>query len=191
MTPNPDEENESRKTFHRLGFFCVILGALSATRIAVELYQARGLPATTDYYLCLAYDFLMAQAACLSGIGLLRNFRWGPAVATVTATALFFTSAAALIERGKADLDLVLGLIANQDLNLWTTFGARLFLTAIHAIYWPIVAGLVYIDLQCRNGDDPEIRREKRWFWIRTGATIAVCAAVEILLHSLERKYHS
>jgi len=182
---DPAQDDESRKTFRRLGFICVIVGALSGTRIAVELDQARALPATTDYYLYLAYDFLMALAACLSGIGLLRGLRWAPAAATVTATALFFTSAVTLVERGKADLDLVLGLIANQDSNLWTTFGARLFITAIHAVYWPIVAGLVYIDFQCRNADDPATRREKRRFWIRTGATIAVCAVVELVLRRI------
>ena len=38
----------------------------------------------------------------------------------------------------------------NENAGMWSAFGSRVFITMLHAVYWPIVAGLVYIDLQSR-----------------------------------------
>jgi hypothetical protein len=172
---------EDRKTFRLLGAVSLLLGILSITRIAVELYQTRTMTVVADYFLRLAYDFLLALAACLGGVGLLRDLRRATASITLTATALFVTSAMMLINYGHTCLSLLLEL-GMQRLPISVVLTSRLLLAGIHAIYWPIVAGHIYIELQCRDPNDPSTRTAKRRFWWRLGAAGLACAGVELLL---------
>jgi hypothetical protein len=174
------DEDDSSEDLARLGAISVLLGALSILRLALEIYQTRTMPSGPGYSAYMAYDFVQAFTACLSGAALLRRHRWAIPVSTVAAAALFLTSVVVLVEHGRTQLELPFVLGLNENAGMWSAFGSRVFIMMLHAVYWPIVAGLVYIDLQSRIPADPETGREKRRFWICLAATLAVCGAVEI-----------
>jgi len=177
-----DHGDETANTFRRLGAISLVLGVLSLSRLVVELYQTRTMYGTDRYFASLAADFLLAIATCLTGVGLLRTLRWATACATITAVAVFVTSAARLLDHGKVQLEIILVLGMNHNVEMFL-LASRLFLNGIHVIFGPIVAGHVYIDLQSRDSEDLGTREEKRRFWWRAGAAVLACALVELLLH--------
>jgi len=169
---------EDRKSFRLLGAIGLVLGLLSTSRMVVELYQTRHLRAVPAYYTYLAYDFLLAIAAGVNGAALLRNRGWSTASSTVTATALFIRSALILLDSGRTYLSLLLEGGVGRDPVISFVIASRLLLYATEALYGPILAGFVYIDLQCREATP----KEKRRFWWLLGAAALACAGAEILL---------
>lgn len=178
--------DDTANTFLRLGGISLILAVLSATRMGLELYLTRALGGSPQYTACTTYDFLQALAAGISGVAMLRRLRWAMPVTLITGTAIFLSAVIALVVYGAGAVRMFVELRFSQNLELWAGFGSRWFITAIHAVYWPIVLGHLYIDLQCRPPEEADATRElKRSFWICILPTLAVCGAVEVLLWKL------
>lgn len=174
------------KTFRRLGAISLLLGVLSATRMGFELYLTRSLGGSPQYTAYTTYDFLQALAAGVSGAAMLRRQRWAMPVTLISAASIFLSAVVALVVYGAGVVKMFVELRFNQNLELWAGFGSRWFITGIHVVYWPIVVGHLYIDLQCRPPEEAEgTRKLKRSFWICIVPALAACGIVEFLLWKL------
>lgn len=185
MPINSVVTDDSATVLRRLGAISLVLGVLSLTRMSIELYLVRSLPSAPGYFASVAYDYLLAVAAAAGGIALLRRSRAAVPLTLIVGAALFLTSALAILQYGVSQIRMLLELRTQNNLDLWVGLGSRWLLTVIHAFYWPIVAGHLYLDLQFRDPAAPETRRLKRRFWMWTGAGLLAGGALELLLRSL------
>jgi 4-hydroxybenzoate polyprenyltransferase len=176
------EDQENRKTLRRLGAISFILGILSITRLSIELYLVRSLPASPGYFSTIAYDYLLATAAAAGGIALFLQTRAGSPLTLIVGAALCLTSALALVQYGIPQIRGLLELGIHEFPYLWTVYGSRWLITLFHAFYWPIAAGHLYLDLQFRDPTAEETRRLKRRFWIWTAVGLAAGGVMELLL---------
>ena len=170
----PDED---RKTFRRLGLICLVLGFLDATDSAYEIHQTdKARPAAI-------FEFVLAQAAIVSGLGLIQRRGWALEAAVVTAVAGFIHSLLAVVLLGSALVQLLAILGVIFDHNLGVDFGLRLLLILAQVLFWPIVLGMMYIDLQCRAAVEPAAAREgKRTFWGCVAIAAFLTALAELFL---------
>jgi hypothetical protein len=167
--------DEDGKTFRRLGLISLVLGFLGATDSAYEIHQTeKARPAAI-------FEFVLAQAAIVSGLGLMQRRGWALKAAVVTAVAGFIHALLAVVILGSALLRLltILGVIYDHDLGV--DFALRLLLILAQVLFWPIVLGHLYIDLQCSE-DPAAARNGKRKFWTCVLITAALTVLIEMIL---------
>lgn len=145
------------------------LGLLAAIRLAVELYQVRHLRTGTTFSIVVGVEFMLAAAAVLGGLGVMRRRPWGLPIATFAGAAGFVNAWAALLTFGFPLLRTAVFLGLNQDLTHWAA--SRILLTLIHALWWPTLLALLFIDLQPGS---------TRKFWATSLSAAATCAAFEL-----------
>jgi hypothetical protein len=169
--------DEDRKTFRRLGVISLVLGFLAARDSAFEIHQ-------TDVLRPAAIvEFVLALAAIVTGLGLMQRRGWALDAAVVTAVAGFIHSLLAVVLLGSSLLNLFTILGLSHDRSLGVEVGLRLLLILAQVLFWPIVLGMMYIDLQCRASDDPPAAKEgKRMFWTFVAIAACVTALTELVL---------
>ena len=175
--PAPDED---RKTFRRLGITALALGFLAATDSAYEIHQADVTRGVT------VFEFVLAQAAIISGLGLLQRRGWALEAGVMTAVLGFVHSLISVLLLGSALLNLLTILGPSHDPSAGFEYGVRLLLMLSQVLFWPILLGHLYIDLQCRATEEPaETGRDKHQFWICVAGAVTLIAIVEFMLLDL------
>jgi len=169
---------ESSKTLRRLGIIAVLLGFLAACDTGYEITKFGFARAA------VAVEFGLALIAIVSGLALLQRRPWAMKVSVVAAVAGFFHSVLVLVTVGPSLMRIltILGMDSMEDRHLRIEFGVRLILTAAQALFWPLVLGLLWIDLQCRPADDPAAPSDKRTFWTSGVAAVVFATVLEVLL---------
>jgi len=172
--------DEDRKTFQRLGLISLVLGFLAATDSAVEIHQAGVLRRAA------IFELLLALSAIVTGLGLVQRRGWALDAAVVTAVAGFIHALLAVLLLGPTLLNLLTILGMSHDQSLGVEVGLRLLLILAQVLFWPIVLGHRYIDLQCRASENPaDEPGGKRMFWTFVGVAAGVTALTELILLEL------
>jgi len=152
-------------------------------RLLAALTVAVGFLIAVDAVPAAKFEFVLGVAAMAGGVGLLRRHRYANHIAVLAAVAGLVHSAIALIQLAPNLFNLLTILAGGSDPRLWSEYGSRLVLIFIQVLFWPILLGLLYIDLQCRSPEDPKIRRAKRAFWTCAGAAVLLSVMIEFMLH--------
>ena len=172
--------DEDRKTFRRLGIIALSLGFLAATDSAYEIHQS------DVTRLGSIFEFVLAQAAIISGLGLLQRRRGSFEAGVMTAVLGFVHSLISVLLLGSALLNLLTILGPSHDPSAGFEYGVRLLLMLSQALFWPILLGHLYIDLQCRATEEPAAAAEgKQQFWTCVAGAVAFIAIVEFVLLDL------
>jgi hypothetical protein len=156
------------------------LGLLAAVRLAVEIYQIRGMRTGATFSIILGVELFLAIAAIFGGIGVMRRRPWGLPVAAFAGAAGFVSAWADLLTIGPPLLRMLLILGLNQDLSHWAA--TRILLTCIQALWWPTLLALLFIDLHRPEGD-----QSTRRFWMITISAALTCAVFEFAVHAASR----
>jgi hypothetical protein len=168
----------------------LVLGLLASARIVLEIVETWVLPSEPRYLMNVGFEFLLAQGAVVSGIWLMKRRSWGATAATLIATAGLVTAAIDLAASGRRILTIaVLFTKTGRDMPLSVAYGSRLVMTVIHALYWPILLGLLHLELPGRDRNDVEATRARRAFWTCAGVSALLTGLIELLLKWIPGNY--
>lgn len=179
MTDTADDD-ESLKTLGKGGAISAVLGLCALIQLTLEGLQAN--PVSLRYLLTLALESVHAIAAIVVGFALRSRKDWSFSFATLLSASGFVHAAVTLIELGPGPWKTAFVLQFSEEMFLWAAVGSRLLITAVQAMFWPILLGLVYLELYYRSAPQP-IR--KGAYWMCISAAALVCGAVELLLRKV------
>jgi hypothetical protein len=153
----------------------LLLGLAASARLGVEVAEIWRLSPDRRYFINAVIEILVALGAMSGGIGMMMRRPWSVSLATLAGTAGFVVTATELAISGRhVRIIAVLFSETAREMPLSFTYGSRLLMMVIQALYWPILLGLLHINA----ADSP---RERRSFWIRVG-TAAVLTGFAVLL---------